>query len=74
MPRLGRLHYVGLFESFPQATADVAALAGVASLDTTERMNSAERISSVSPEDRERIMACNGVDGALYSWALRKRA
>ena len=71
---LERVHYVGIFEAFRQSVADVAALAGVAQFDPTDRMNSAERISPVSPADRERIAACNRVDAALHAWALHRVA
>ncbi len=71
---LERLRYVGIFEAFRKAAADIGALSGVADFEAAERMNSAERMASVSAEERERIAACNRVDGALHDWAQRRAA
>lgn len=70
---LENLHYIGVFESYPQAIADVAALAGLPPPDAGTRWNSAERNFCVSDHERERIAACNRVDAALHSWARQGR-
>jgi hypothetical protein len=70
---LGKLDYVGLFETFEQTLDDIADLAGVRKLDAAVRINVAERTVTPTAEELTILRAENRIDQALYETAIRRR-
>ena len=67
---------VGVFEHLPEMLDALCAIAGVPPVGALERLNAAERLTSVSAHDRSRIAEINRLDEILYAaarcrWAQR---